>query len=155
MRNTALVTSPTDPNWADPRAHHPPYYVPPQPLPPGPYAPQQYAPQQYGGQPYPGQPYGWPGYGYGPAPRNGPGTAALTLGIIALCTFWVPLLYLIGALPCAIIAIVQGSKGRKLAAAGWATNGGKAKAGVVCGVIALILCVLDFALGILLSYYLN
>lgn len=155
MRNTALVTSPTDPSWADPRAHHSPYYVPPQPLPPGPYAPQQYAPQQYGGQPYPGQPYGWPGYGYGPAPRNGPGTAALTLGIIALCTFWVPLLYLIGALPCAIIAIVQGSKGRKLAAAGWATNGGKAKAGVVCGVIALILCVLDFALGILLSYYLN
>lgn len=155
MRNTPLVTYPNEPGWADPRAQQPSYPGPPQPYPTQLYAPQQYAPAPYPGQPYPGQPYGWPGYGYGPAPKNGPGTAALTLGIIALCTFWVPLLYLVGAVPCAIIAIVQGSKGRKLAAAGWATNGGKAKAGVVCGIIALILCMLDFALGIWLSTVLS
>jgi hypothetical protein len=84
-------------------------------------------------------------------PKNGPGTAALTLGIIALCTFWVPVLYLIGAVPCAIIAIVQGSKGRKLAAAGWATNDGKAKAGIVCGIVALVLCLLVLIGGIVIA----
>lgn len=140
------MTYPNDSGWADPAAQQPPYYGQPQA-----YPPERYAPQPYPGQPYPGQPYGWPGYGYGPAPKNGPGTAALTLGIIALCIFWVPFLYLVVSVPCGVIAIVQGSKGRRFAAAGWATNGGKAKAGVVCGIIALVLCVLNFAVGVWLG----
>ena len=140
------MTYPNEPGWADPQAQQPPYQ---------PSAGQPYPGQPYAGQPYPGPPYGWPGYGYRPMPKNGPGTAALTLGIIAICIFWVPFLYLVTSIPCAIIAIVQGSKGRKLAAAGWATNGGKAKAGVVCGVVALVLCVLNFVFGIWLSTHLN
>ena len=167
VRNTPGVTYPNDSGWAGPAAQQPPPSGQPQAYPPEQYAPQQYvpyAPQPYGqpyppqaypGQAYPGPPPGWQGYGYGPAPKNGPGTAALTLGIIALCTFWVPFLYLITSVPCAIIAIVQGSKARRLAAAGWATNGGKAKAGVICAVIAIVLCVLNFLLGIWLSSQLN
>ncbi len=136
------MTFPSDPNHGGPQPPDRPY-----------------GGQPYAGQPYPGQPYGWapggyppPGYpqpgGYPPAPRNGPGTASLTLGIIALAIFWVPVLYLIGAVPCAIVAIVQGSKGRSLAGAGWATNPGRARAGMICGTIALVLCALNLVVGI-------
>ncbi len=109
----------------------------------------------YPSQPYPGQPYGWASGGYPPAPRNGHGTASLTLGIIALAIFWVPVLYLIGAVPCAIVAIVQGSKGRSLAGAGWATNPGRARAGMICGTIALVLCALNLVVGIWLLGHLR
>ena len=168
------MTYPNDSGWADPAAQQSPPSGRPQGYPPEQYAPQQYVPyapppygqqqygqQQYGqqqyppqaypGQAYPGPPPGWQGYGYGPALKNGPGTAALTLGIIALCIFWVPFLYLVVSVPCGVIAIVQGSKGRRFAAAGWATNGGKAKAGVICGVIALVLCALNFVVGVWLG----
>ena len=158
------MTFPSDSGQAVPQPPAQPYGVQPYGTPPHgalPYAGQPYAGQPYAGQPYAGQPYGWPpaAYpamgGYPVAPRNGAGAASLTLGVIALATFWIPILYLIGSVPCAIIAIVQGSKGRRLAASGWATNPGQARAGMVCGTIALILCGVSLAVGVWMVGSLN
>lgn len=83
-----------------------------------------------GGQPpYGGQPYG------GAPPKNGMGTAALVLGIIAvvLAVLLFPLGILLG-----IIAAVLGFLGRKKAARREATNGGQATAGMVLGLVAIL-----------------
>ncbi len=86
-----------------------------------------------GGQPPYGQPYG--GQPYGASPKNGMGTAALVLGIIAiiLAVFVFPLGILLG-----VIAAVLGYLGRKKAARREATNGGQATAGLVLGLVAVL-----------------
>lgn len=105
------------------------------------------APPAYGS---PGQTYGGPSAGYSPysaasrypgAPGyggwvtstrdNGKGTGALVLGIISivLC-FGVVLGIGLGA-----VAIVLGVQGRRAAAAGTASNGSTATAGMVLGII--------------------
>jgi len=118
---------------------------------------------QYGqpGQPYqeagqgqygqPGQPYqGGPGqYGHGgpPAgmrPRNGLGIAALVLGILAILTS----ITVVGGVLFGLVAIVLGFIGRGRAKRGEATNGGMAMAGIITGIIGLLLSAALIAFGV-------
>ncbi|MFD0317561.1 DUF4190 domain-containing protein [Streptomyces flavalbus] len=117
---------------------------PGQPLPGHPAAPG------YPGQPGPGVPYPPPGSGYSarypgypgwpgtpPMLSNGMGTAGLVLGIVASVLFclW-PLAFILG-----LLAVVFGAIGRKKAARGEADNGGQALAGIICGVVGMVLAV--------------
>lgn len=112
------------------------------------YGQPQYGQPQYGQPPGYGQPpYGWPGQ----ARRNSKGRTGMVLGIVALCTFWIPFLYLVTALPMSILAIVFGVQGRGLAARGEADNPGQALAAVICGSIALGLCILNGLVGAVLG----
>ncbi|WP_030951895.1 DUF4190 domain-containing protein [Streptomyces sp. NRRL S-481] len=104
-------------------------------VPPPPVAPT--GPGVTGGYGYPGYPqggYGWPGMP--PAPQNGMGTAAMVLGIVS-CTLFC--LYGVISLVTGILAVIFGIKGRKRAEAGVATNHGQAQAGLIMGVIGILL----------------
>lgn len=115
----------------------------------------QGAPQagQGGGYPAPppgqgGYPAQGPGqYGYGGAPvgrpLNGMGIAALVLGILALLTGF----FLIGGL-LGLIAIILGFIGRGRAKRGEATNGGMALAGIITGLLGLLITIGIIAAGV-------
>ncbi|CAL9575203.1 DUF4190 domain-containing protein [Streptomyces sp. enrichment culture] len=114
--------------------------VPPPPLSPdGPGQPPYAYPAAGGAYGYPpaAQPpagyYGWPGAV--PAPSNGMGTTALVLGIIAdvLFLLW-PIAILLG-----ILAVIFGAVGRGKAKHGEATNAGQALAGLICGIVGIVL----------------
>lgn len=139
-------SAPTPPNPFAPPAGP---FVPPaagEPVPPPPISPD--GPGQpayaypgagsgYGYPPAPAQPsagyYGWPGVP--PMPSNGMGTAALVLGIISdvLFLLW-PIAILLG-----ILAVIFGAVGRGKANHGEATNAGQALAGLICGVVGIVL----------------
>lgn len=110
--------------------------VPPPPIAPtGPGLPPAPAPAP-GGYGYPGYPagsYGWTGMPM--APQNGMGTAAMVLGILSICLFC---LYGVVSLVLGILAVVFGIKGRRRAERGEATNHGQAQAGLIMGVIGII-----------------
>lgn len=105
----------------------------------------------YGRQPDYGQHgYGEPGYtapdggaaGWGrpaggppPEPKNGMAVAALVFGILALLTCWLPVIGLI----LGILAIIFGVIGRNRVRRMQATNKGAATAGLVLGVLSLII----------------
>jgi len=77
----------------------------------------------------------------GPPPSgNGIAIASMVLGIISipLVCFW----YI--SIPCAILAIIFGVVGRSAAKKG-APRGGMATAGLVCGLIGLLLYILVIA----------
>lgn len=101
-----------------------------------PAAPAGYGQPAYGGPP----PYGMPGT----APRNGLGTAALVLGILALLAT----VTVIGGVLLGILAVVLGAIGRGRAKRGEATNGGSALAGLICGAIAVVLSLALVAVGV-------
>ncbi len=109
-----------------------------------PYSEATYAPG-YAQPGYAGQPYG------ARPPSNGKGVAAMTLGIIALCSWWIPLLYLVTAVPMSIIAIVLGAQAKNLNQQGLASNPGQSKAGFICGIIAIVLCLANGLIGVLLA----
>ena len=99
-------------------------------------APQQ--PTGYGTQPGYGQqpgsgapPYGTPAQG---PKKNGFGIAALVLGVLSLVTWF----FFIGGL-FGLVAIILGFLGRGRAKRGEADNGGMALAGIITGVIGLLL----------------
>jgi hypothetical protein len=109
-----------------------------------PNAPHAYgAPAGAGAGAY-GQPYGQP-YGdhVDPPKRNGLGTAALVLGILALLSFWTVL----GGIIFGLAAIVLGFIGRSRAKRGEASNGGMALAGAILGIVAVLLTAGVVALG--------
>lgn len=89
----------------------------------------------------------YPGYGpppphWGaapPRPRNGLGTAGLTLGIIALVFSFIPIIGVI-AWPLSIIGLILGIVGMSRASKRIADNRGVAIGGVVCSAIALVVC---------------
>ena len=99
---------------------------------------QQQPGQQYG-QPYQQQQYG--SVQRGPA-RNGLGIAALVLGVLALLSS----LFVVGGL-LGLVAIVLGVLGRGKAKRGEATNGGMAMAGIVLGVLSVIISAVVVAVG--------
>ncbi|KJK37814.1 membrane protein [Streptomyces variegatus] len=101
-------------------------------VPPPPVAPGGYGYPGYSG--YPPAGHGWPGMPM--APQNGMGVAAMVLGIIS-CTLFC--LYGVVSLVTGILAVVFGIKGRKRAEAGVATNHGQAQAGLIMGIIGIIL----------------
>lgn len=102
-----------------------------------------------GSAPYGSPPANQPGYGQpapgGPvgSPKNGLGVAALVLGILALLTSFTVL----GGVLFGLLAIVLGLVGRGRAKRGEATNGGMALAGVILGVLGLLISVALIALG--------
>lgn len=69
--------------------------------------------------------------------------AGLVLGIVGICTFW---LCGFGIIP-GILGIVFGALGRKETGPGGKAGRGMATAGLVTGVIAVVLVVLLFSLG--------
>jgi hypothetical protein len=127
--------------------------VPPPPI--APNGPGQQVPPAAGQYGYPatgqyGYPatsapqYGsYPGYvGYnqapwgGPVPSNGMGTAAMVLGILAVCLFCI---YGIPSLILGALALIFGILGRKRANRGEASNSGQALAGIILGSIGIVL----------------
>lgn len=117
------MTAPQDPFAPPPGGQPPPRDAQPHGDPPPPY----------------GQPYGQQPHGTGPQgpPRNGLGTAALVLGIVGILTSWLFVGGLLG-----IAAIVLGAIGRGRAKRGQATNGGVALAGILTGVLAVLVAAL-------------
>lgn len=142
----------TPPPEGDPASG--PYVPPPEP-PGGGSLPPMPAPQAGGGptpppygQPAYGQPsYGQGAYGYGPPPvaRNGFGVTALVLGILGLVTSW----FVVGIVP-GVLAVVFGALGRGRARRGEATNGGSAVAGLILGVLAVVIAIVFIFVGIYL-----
>ncbi|MFF7358026.1 DUF4190 domain-containing protein [Streptomyces filipinensis] len=107
--------------------------VPPPPIAPsGPGIPAPPAPGGYGYPGYPGG-YGWTGMPM--APQNGMGVAAMVLGILSLCLFC---MYGVVSVVLGILAVVFGIKGRKRAQLGEATNHGQAQAGLIMGIIGIV-----------------
>lgn len=86
--------------------------------------------------PYPGYPPPPPYPGY-PVPvvglRNGLGSAALVLAMVALLSCW----SIIGGIVGGLIAVVLGFAGRSRAARGEADNGAIANAGIGLGALAV------------------
>lgn len=108
----------------------------PAPAPDQPASPAGFGQRAYGDPP----PYGMPGT----PPRNGLGTAALILGILAL----LGTITVIGGVLLGVIAVVLGFLGRGRAARGEASNGGSALAGLICGAIATVLSLALVAVGV-------
>lgn len=120
---------------------------PPSPsTPPPPYPQQQ--PYQYGPYPggYPPPPPGQYGYGYPAqtAPKNGLGIASLVVAIIGLLSVF-------GGLVLGIVAVILGVIGRGRAKRGEATNGGVAIAGIVLGVLGVIVSIVAIALTVMFA----
>ncbi|MFD8198781.1 DUF4190 domain-containing protein [Streptomyces sp. NPDC059701] len=142
----AAAAPPGGANPFAPPVPAPPYAGQDQAVPPPPIGPDGPGQVPYG---YPGGPglpgqggyavpqsqgyYGWPGMA--PLPSNGMGTAGLVLGIVAAVVFclW-PLAIVLG-----ILGVVFGALGRGKAGRGEATNPGQALAGVICGVVGIVL----------------
>lgn len=72
-----------------------------------------------------------------PRSRNGFGIAALVLGLFALLLSWT----IIGGILFGILALIFGLLGRARAKRGEATNGGMSVAGVVLGVLGLLIAI--------------
>ena len=73
--------------------------------------------------------------------RNGPGTAALVIGVVALVLAILVLFAPLAAL-LAIVALVLGAVGIARGNKGVASNRGQALAGLVTGVIALVISII-------------
>jgi hypothetical protein len=99
-----------------------PFSPPPSEHPPPPYGAPQYGAPQYGGPPNL------------PA-RNGFGVTAMVLGIISIVLFFIPGVPVV----LGVLAIVFAVLGRKRVGRGEATNGGIAIAGLVTGIVGLLI----------------
>lgn len=102
--------------------------VPPPPPPPG--GPTPPPPPPPGGAAPPPMPPAGPA---GAVPQNGLGTTALIMGLLQFVC-----LGTIGS----ILAIVFGILGRKKAKQGLATNGGMATAGLILGIVGIVLSII-------------
>ena len=78
-------------------------------------------------------------------PRNGAGSIALVMGVVALVFAFVPIIGEFIAAPSAVLAIVLGLIGLGRVEKGLATNGGQALAGSILGLIAGLILFLVFA----------
>lgn len=84
--------------------------------------------------PYPPQPYR-------PQPKNGMGTTALVLGILALIASFIPLLSLFTAIPLGLLGIIFAIVGYTRITKGTATNKGATTVGLILSAIAVIVSV--------------
>jgi O-antigen ligase len=108
---------------------------------------QQQGSQRYGQSPAEPGPEYRPGAGYGgpsARPRNGFGVAALVLGVLALLLSWT----IIGGVVLGVLALIFGVLGRSRAKRGEATNGGVSVAGIVLGIIGVIIAIALIAFGL-------
>ena len=76
------------------------------------------------------------------SPDNGTGLWSMILGIVSI---------FFGGLLLGVPAIILGLNGRKKAAAGKATNGGQAMAGLVLGIISTLLSVVGILFFVALA----
>lgn len=121
------------PQQQQPYGQQPPY-PPQQPYPPYPYGAYPPPPQgSYGG--YPG------GYPMQTAPKNGLGIASLIVAIIGLLSVF-------GGILLGVVAVILGVLGRGRAKRGEATNGGVAVAGIVLGVLGIIVSIAAIVLTV-------
>lgn len=95
------------------------------------------------GSAYATQPGGYVGAPVGAA-RNGLGTAALVLGILALVLCWT----VFGGILLGVLAIIFGLIGRGRVRRREATNGGAALTGIITGVLALLAVAALIAVGV-------
>lgn len=72
-------------------------------------------------------------------PRNGWGTAALVLAVVAIVVGLVPVAGDAVALPVALVAVACGARGFMRAEDGLASNPGTALAGMLLGAVAALL----------------
>lgn len=120
---------------------------PPPPPPPNPAQPAYPQPQQpypYGAYPgsYPPPPQGpYGGYPMQQQPKNGLGIASLIVAIVGLLSVF-------GGILFGVIAVILGVIGRGRAKRGEATNGGVAMAGIVLGVLGIIVSIVAIVLTI-------
>jgi Domain of unknown function (DUF4190) len=123
----------------------PPQY-PTQPgPPPGQYPPNQYQPNQY----QPG------GYQTAPRRRNGMGTAALVLGVLALVLVLLLIFSPLGAF-LGLLAVIFGIVGIVRANRREADNRGQAVAGLVTGGLALLFGIwFTISVGVWFSTHVN
>jgi Domain of unknown function (DUF4190) len=128
----------------------PPQY-PTQPgPPPGQYPPGQYPPDQYP----PGQ-YPPGGYQAAPRRRNGMGTAALVLGVLALVLVLLLIFSPLGAF-LGLLAVIFGIVGIVRANRREADNRGQAVAGLVTGGLALLFGIwFTISVGVWFSTHVN
>lgn len=68
-------------------------------------------------------------------PKNGMGIAALIFGILALITCWIPIIGLVLGIVAIILGIIGRGRVKKLQA----TNKGAATAGLVLGILSLVI----------------
>ncbi|MFF0469842.1 DUF4190 domain-containing protein [Micromonospora zamorensis] len=135
----------------DPNAPQPPQYGQP---PAAPYGQQPTSGQPYGQDPYGQQQpqYGgggptYPNAGYpqgGQGQNNTLGLVSMILGIASIplvCCFFV-------GIPVGIAAVVTGYLARQKVAQGLANNAGQAKAGLICGAVAVGLGIILIILNI-------
>jgi hypothetical protein len=94
---------------------------------------------------------GYPGQGAPvAAPRNGMGTAALVLGILAIVLCWTA----VGGIILGVLAVIFGILGIRRAGQRIATNKGMAISGLVTGIVGLIIGVIfAVAVGSFLSIF--
>jgi len=122
-----------------------PYSYPPGPDQPGAYQPGPYQPGTYpqgayqpgpyqGGYPPPPMPYGEYYQAAPAAPKNGLGIAALVVAVIGLLGSFT----IVFGILAGVVAVILGVIGRSRVKSGAANNGGVALAGIVLGVIAII-----------------
>ncbi|MFJ2563193.1 DUF4190 domain-containing protein [Streptomyces sp. NPDC087568] len=125
--------------------------VPPPPVAPtGPGVPTGPVPGGYGYPAYPAAGHGWPGM---PMPaQNGMGTAAMVLGILSCVGFC---FYGIFSVVLGVLAVVFGVKGRRKADRGEANNRGQAQAGLITGIIGIVLGLVTIALLVVGVVYVN
>ena len=120
---------------------------PPPPPPPAGYPPQppQWGapPPGYGQQPWAQSPYGGTPYGQRPPKKNGIGVAALVLGVLSILGGF----FVAGAV-LGIVAIILGVVGMQRANRGEADNKGMAVAGLITGIIGVIISALFLVLYI-------
>ncbi|WP_445528519.1 DUF4190 domain-containing protein [Streptomyces cyslabdanicus] len=131
--------------------------VPPPPVAPtgpgapiGPGAPVGPVPGGYGYSGYPGPGNGWPGMPM--PPENGMGTAAMVLGILS-CTLFC--FYGVFGVILGVLAVIFGVKGRRKAERGEANNHGHAQAGLITGIIGIVLGLITIALLVLGLFYVS
>lgn len=116
--------------YAYPPGYGGPYAVPPQ----GPYP---------GAYPPPPMPYG--AYPTGPAaPRNGLGIAALVTAIVAVVTSFT----VFGGIALGVLAVILGVIAKGRVKRGEADNGGVALAGILLGVVAIVVSVAFVVFGV-------
>jgi hypothetical protein len=80
-----------------------------------------------------------------PLPRNGAGSLALVLGLIAVVFAFVPIVGEFVALPAALMAVVLGLVGMRRVEIGLATNGRQALTGSILGITSGFITFLIFA----------